>query len=124
MFEDEVKQYMFAVNETWLSNENKNIHIEGYKFFPLCRGKEMGKNRGGIGWFIREDLRKWIKIMFEMSNENFLWCKLDKHFLILKKTYMYVQYIYPLNTRQGKNVYKKTNLKYYLKQLIILEVKI
>ena len=46
MFEDEVKQYdMFAVNGTWLSNENKNIHIEGYKFFPLCRGKEMGKNR-------------------------------------------------------------------------------
>ena len=49
-------------------------------FSHYAVAKRWGENRGGIGWFIREDLRKWIKIMFEMSNENFLWCKLDKHF--------------------------------------------
>ena len=48
---------------------------------------------GGIGWFIREDLRKWIKIMFEMSNENFLWCKLDKHFFNFEED-LYVCSIY------------------------------
>ena len=56
-----------------------------------------------------------------MSNENFLWCKLDKQFLNFEEDlYECSIYIPP----EGKNVYKKTILKYYLKQLIILEVKI
>ena len=81
MFVEEIKQYtMFAVSEIWISKEDKNISIDGYKFYPFCREKKLNKVRGGVGWFVREDLRKWIKIMYEISNENFLWCKLDKHF--------------------------------------------
>ena len=58
---------MFAVNETWITKENKNIFIENYKFFPASRNKEtVGKIRGGIGWFVYEKLRKWIKIMYDM----------------------------------------------------------
>lgn len=35
-FINEIKQYdIFGVNETWLSNESKNIHIEGYYFFTM-----------------------------------------------------------------------------------------
>ena len=81
VFRDEIKKFdMFAVNETWITKENKNIFIENYKFFPASRNKEMGKIRGGIGWFVYEKLRKWIKIMYDISNETFLWCKLDKTF--------------------------------------------
>ena len=73
IFEKELNNHdIFAVSETWLSNKEK-ISVNGYKFFPICRDKELGKIRGGIGWFVRDDLRKWVKILYNISSENFLW---------------------------------------------------
>ena len=111
VFQSELKQHdILAVNETWLSNE-KNININGYKFFPVCRKKELGNIRGGIGWFIREDLRKWIKILYNMSTENFLWCKLDKTFFnFTEDLYICSVYIPPENSSREKRL-KKDHFK-------------
>ena len=112
IFQRELRQYdIFAVNETWLSN-GTDININGYKFFPLCRKKELGKTKGGIGWFIREDLRKWIKILYNISDENFLWCKLDKTFFnFTEDLYICSVYIPPeyssREKRLGKDHFKR-----------------
>ena len=81
-FVSEVSSYeIFGVNETWLeSSEVGGILVPGYKFFPVCRKREGGPNRGGIGVFVKEEKRPGIKILYDISNEYCLWCKLDKRF--------------------------------------------
>ena len=107
IFEKELNEHdIFAVSETWLSNEDK-ISMEGYKFFPVCREKELGKIRGGIGWFVREDLRKWIKILYNISSENFIWSKLDKTFFNFNEDlYICSVYIPPENSSREKRMNK------------------
>ena len=107
VFEKELNNHdLFAVSETWLSNEDK-ISVNGYKFFPVCREKELGKIRGGVGWFVREDLRKWIKILYNISSENFLWCKLEKSFFNFNEdVYICSIYIPPENSSREKRLNK------------------
>ena len=108
VFQNEIKQHdIFAVNETWLSKEKTINIINGYKFFPLCRGKELGNIRGGIGWFIREDLRNYIKILYSISTENFLWCKLDRTFFnFAEDLYICSVYIPPEDSSREKRLKK------------------
>ena len=73
---------LFGVSEIWLENsETKIINIPGYKFYPFCRNKEKGPMKGGVGVFVKEDKRRGIKILYDISNEYCLWCKLDKKIL-------------------------------------------
>ena len=65
----------------------------------------LGKIKGGIGWFIREDLRKWVKILYNISDEKFLWCKLDKTFFI-EDVYICSVYIPPENSSREKRLGK------------------
>ena len=77
-------QDIFGVSETWLNeNTEKNIYIPGFKFYPLNRTKgkrEKGTSRGGIGVFIKKEIKEHIKIRYDISSENFLWCKLSKRY--------------------------------------------
>ena len=93
---------IFGVSETWL-NENDKIDIPGFKFYPLNRKKEKGATREGLGFFIKEDLKKFIKIRYDLSNENILWCKLDKnHFEYDDDLYIGTVYIPPENSSREK----------------------
>ena len=86
---DVTSHELFGVNEIWLENSDvENIVVPGYKFYAKCRSKEKGPVKGGVGVFVKEELRPGIKIMSAMSNEYCLWCKLDK------KIYNYGEDVY------------------------------
>ena len=70
---------IFGVSETW-ADKKDDIKVPGFKFFPLHREGGKGPKRGGIGLFVRESLRKNVKIRYDISSENVLWCKLDKRY--------------------------------------------
>ena len=70
---------IFGVSETW-GKDKDSIKIPGYKFYPLHRNVLKGPVRGGIGLFINENIKKHVKIRYDLSNENVLWCKLEKKF--------------------------------------------
>ena len=52
-FIEEVSGYdIFGVSEIWMEDlEKSNINIPGYKFYPVCRSKEKGPIKGGVGVF-------------------------------------------------------------------------
>ena len=79
---------IFGVCETWLGSVNNNIyscnepiHIPGFNFYPLNRKKEKGMTRGGLGLFIKHEIKEFIKIRYDISTENILWCRVKKDFL-------------------------------------------
>ena len=67
---------IFGVSETWLTNQDL-ITLPGYKFYPYNREKVKGTTRGGVGIFIKEEIRKFIKILYDISSDN-LRIKLEK----------------------------------------------
>ena len=98
---------IFGVSETWIGNEENKINIPGYKFYQICRKKEKGATRGGIGIFIREEQKKWIKVLYNISNENCLWCKLDKkYYKFDDDVYIGITYIPPENSSREKRINK------------------
>ena len=72
---DMSKYDIFGVCETWLNKGNENLNVPNYKFYPLSRKKEKEQSRGGVGWFVKESLKKYIKILYEISDENMFFCK-------------------------------------------------
>ena len=69
---DMLKYDIVGVCETWLNKSNENVVLPEYKFYPLSRKKENDQSRGGVGWFIRNSLKRYIKILYDISNEVFL----------------------------------------------------
>ena len=49
--------------------------------------------KGGVGVFVKEDKRIGIKILYDISNEYCLWCKLDKKYYNFKDS-VYIGFIY------------------------------
>ena len=89
--EDKIDQTMFmdllrgidilGVSETWLKDSNASeISIPGYKF---CYKNRKLAARGGVGLFMKKDLymKKYVTIRDDLSDENFLWCKVKKEYL-------------------------------------------
>ena len=97
------KNDIFGVSETWL-NEKDKINLPGYNFYPMSRKKEKGASRGGVGVFIKNEIKKHIKIRYDLSCENFLWCKLSKNYSgYHDDLYIGIVYIPPENsTRERK----------------------
>ena len=96
VFLNDISKYdIFGVCETWLNKGNDALNIPNYKFYPLSRSneRERGQPRGGVGWFIRESLRRYIKVLYDISNENMFFCKLDKDFFNFNED-VYVGIIY------------------------------
>ena len=94
-FVSDVSSYeIFGVSEIWLEqHETINIEIPGYKFYAKCRSKEVGPIKGGVGVFVKEEKRRGIKILYDISNEYCLWCKLDKKFYNYKED-VYIGFVY------------------------------
>ena len=74
------KNDIFGVSETWLK-ENDEVSLPGYEFFPLNRHTKVGPTRGGIGVFISDQMRKYVKIRYDLSSENILVCRILKKFM-------------------------------------------
>ena len=74
------KYDIFGVCETWLHGENEKLNIPNYKFYPLSRKCEKVQSRGGVGWFVKEKLKKHIKILYNISTEIIFFCKIDKSY--------------------------------------------
>ena len=70
---------IFGVCETWLNDNSEQITVPGFNFYPLNRKNEM--SRGGLGVFIKHNIKEYVKVMYEKSNENILLCKIKKQFL-------------------------------------------
>ena len=56
-------------------------------------GKQKGTLRGGLGVFIRHECKENVKVLYEISTENILWCKIRKKFLSYKED-LYIGIIY------------------------------
>ncbi len=76
-----ISEDIFGVCETWLSSGKEPINIPGFNFYPLNRKKEKGMTRGGLGLFIRHEIKEFVKVRYDISTENVLWCKVKKDFL-------------------------------------------
>ena len=97
---------VFGVCETWLNEGDcRDVYIPNYKFYPLNRKKSKGTLvRGGLGVFIKTKLKEHIKVLYDISCENHLWCKLDKkYFGYHDDVYIGIVYIPPeYSTRERK----------------------
>ena len=93
--------------------DSDDCHLEGFKYYPFNRkqGDGKGATRGGIGLFVRNDWKEHIKIRYDLSCENFLWCKLSKEFFGYHDD-IYIGMIYfPPETSTRE---KKCNLDHFL----------
>ena len=88
---------LFGVSETWLTDGNeKEIFVSGYKFYSVNRKTTKGASRGGVGMFLKKGLKKHVKLRRDLSNENFLWCRIAKEYLGYQDgLYVCVVYIPP-----------------------------
>ena len=90
---------IFGTSETWLVEEDKKAlkdRIDGFTFYPVNRTKgkdEKGGNRGGVGIFIKNKLLEHVKIRYDLSCENLMWCKLKKKFFGYRDD-VYVGFVY------------------------------
>ena len=56
-----------------------------------------------MGVFVKEDKRRWIKILFDISNEYCLWCKLDRNYYnYAEDVYIGFTYIPPAESSREK----------------------
>ena len=95
---------IFGVSETWLK-DGDDINLSGYKFYPFNRKKVKGTTRGGVGIFVREEIKRFVKIRYDLSCENIMWCKLDKtHFKYDDDVYVGVIYFPPQNSPREKRL--------------------
>ena len=96
---------VFGVCETWLKKGENTIKVEDYNFYPYSRKTEKGSNRGGVGLFIKNEFKKWIKVLYDISNEYCIWCKLKKDFFKFKED-MYIAMIYipPQDSSREKRI--------------------
>ena len=51
-----LKMDVLGVSETWLKNGDQ-ISLPGFKFFPINRKVSKGAPRGGIGIFIKNEVK-------------------------------------------------------------------
>ena len=93
---------IFGVCETWLNDNSEQITVPGFNFYPLNRKNEM--SRGGLGVFIKHNIKEYVKVMYEKSNENILLCKIKKQFLGYDQDlYIGITYIPPeYSTREKR----------------------
>ncbi len=75
------KTDIFGVSETWLKTGD-DIKLPGFTFYPYNRKHiEKGSPRGGVGIFVRDEIKKNIKIRYDMSCENLIWCRVMKEYM-------------------------------------------
>ena len=103
-FVDMVKSCLvFGVCETWLRKGENTVQVENYKFYPYSRKTEGGVIRGGVGLFINEEYKKWIKVLYDISSEYCIWCKLKKEFFGFgEDLYIGMVYIPPQDSSREK----------------------
>ena len=95
---------IFGVCETWLKDKDE-INLPNYEFYPLNRKINKGPTRGGIGVFIRSEIRKYVKIRYDLSNETSFWCKINKEYIgYHDDLYLGIIYIPPESSTREKNV--------------------
>ena len=99
LFVETINKYdIILLTETHLGY-NTIINLPGYHFYPICRN--LSKNRryfGGLGIFIRENIRPGIKLL-ENKCKEYQWLKLDKSFFNLsKETFLCLAYVIPANS--------------------------
>ena len=72
---------ILGVCETWLGKKHKPIKVPGFNYYPLNRKKEKGATRGGLGVFIKHEIKEHVTVRKDLSSEIVLWCKIKKEYL-------------------------------------------
>ena len=92
---------IFGVSETWFGDkDSKDVDISNYKFYPYNRKKIKGTIlRGGVGLFIKANLKQHIKILYCMifPAKTFYGVNLTRCILDTRMMYILVLFIYPQN---------------------------
>ena len=97
---------ILGVTETWLGKNDK-VYLPNFNYIPLNRVESKGPSRGGIGFFIKSEIRKYVKIQADLNDENFMWCKVDKSYLGYNEDlYICVVYIPPESSPREKRINK------------------
>ena len=96
---------IFGVSETWLKGSREktsnDMSLPGFSFYPYNRKYVKGSPRGGVGIFVRNEIKTNVKIRYDLSSENVIWCKILKE-CIWPMICTLVLYISPLNLPQEK----------------------
>lgn len=90
------------MSETWTAKKSK-IDINGYAnpihSYRKIVNKKAKRNSGGLIVYIRDSIRKGIKLI-KNEIDCLIWIKLDKHFFkIQEDVYLAISYIAPENSR-------------------------
>ncbi len=95
---------IFGVSETWMKTGD-DISLPGFTFYPFNRKHIKGTPRGGVGIFVRDEIKKNVKIRYEMSSENLIWCKVTKDYMGYDDD-LFIGFVYfppEYSTREKKN---------------------
>jgi exonuclease III len=97
-----IRQFDFiSLVETWLSQDNCDLNLDGFYSFSKCRKKTKNgcRNSGGITILVKSSIRKGVKFLDKESCEEFVWWKLDKDFFNLTQDiFICSVYIPPQNS--------------------------
>ena len=98
------KMDILGVSETWL-NDSDSIKLPGFQYYPINRKVSKGPQKGGVGIFIKNEIRKHVKLCEELSNENFFCCKIKHDFLGYNEDmYICLVYIPPESSTREKRI--------------------
>ena len=106
-FQNLVKsQDIFGVCETWLGKETKKIKVPGFNYYPLNRKREKkGATKGGLGVFIKQEIKENVAVRYDISSEIVLWCKIKREFLnTIEDMFIGLTYIPPEYSSREKRL--------------------
>ena len=95
---------ILGVCETWLGKKEP-IKVPGFNYYPLNRKREKGVTKGGLGVFIKHEVKEHVTVRYDLSSEIILWCKIRKEFLnTTEDMYIGMTYIPPENSSREKRL--------------------
>ena len=83
------KMDIFGVSETWLKKNNEDINLPGFKFYPASRKNISGAARGGVGVFIKTEIKIMLKLDTIYLVKTFYGAKSQKISWVIVMIYTY-----------------------------------
>ena len=104
-FLEQVKNYDIVLLTETHVGYNNILNIDNFHYFPVCRQKSSNKRYfGGLGIFIKTNIRKGVTILQNSSTE-FQWIKLKKDFFNFKNDiFVCLTYIAPQSSQYNNRL--------------------
>ena len=105
LFLSNIKNYDIVLLAETHIGYDKNVAIEGFHYFPICRAKSAnGRYYGGLAILTRSKIRPYVSYLKTTCTE-YQWVKLDKNFFNFRKDlFLCLTYIPPSQSIYANNM--------------------